>query len=202
MGHAGQTAASPAFVMALYHTCTAVSTTSTLSALAVTHPALLCRTEQGLALKDLSFTWGFTGPKRQVPTSVVQRLPMSQCHQHLGQCEPGPHKWLIPTRKMWTKQPPWSPTHTPWWLADISAMAFCVNFHGSYQKYVEFLQQASLCASRWEQDSIKPLMQALARDSLSITSRCACWAADSSSSTKLKREKAELDWAFVFTSVL
>lgn len=78
MGDAGQSAASPAFVMALHYTCIAISTMSTLSAMAVTHPVLLCRTEQGLALKDLSFTWGFTGPKSQVPTSVVQRLPTSR----------------------------------------------------------------------------------------------------------------------------
>lgn len=50
-------------------------------------------------------------------------------------------------------------------------MAFCLSFHGLYQKYVESFQQASLCASRREQDSNKVvrLIQALARDSFLVS---------------------------------
>lgn len=50
-------------------------------------------------------------------------------------------------------------------------MAFCPNFHGLYQKYVEFFQYSSLCASRTEQDSNKVAqsVQALARDSFLVS---------------------------------
>lgn len=57
-----------AFVMAICCVCTEVyhNINTVSKAPTVTHPLLLCRIEQSLPLRDLSFIWGFTGPRRSL----------------------------------------------------------------------------------------------------------------------------------------
>lgn len=70
------------------HDSMVVITASALAggqALPAPYPMLLCRTDQNLPVRSAS-ELGFTGPRRQVPTFVVQTLSLSlRCYQHLGQ---------------------------------------------------------------------------------------------------------------------
>lgn len=134
---------------------------------------LLCRTEPSLALRDLSFTWSFPGPRRQVPLCGAEVVLALRCHQHLGQCEPGPTRGscCCPRAKHSQKHAcahPLTPCDS---LGTPRLWLFAQIFVVSTRNCWTFPVGQSLCASRREQVPNKTvqLMPALAKTSFLVS---------------------------------
>lgn len=141
--------------------CTEAIAVLILLALTATYPMLLRRIEQSPALRDMSVIWGFIAPRRQVSTCTMQRLSIPlRCHQHLGQCELGPDSGTKQNAIKLVSVVTHTYSTTPPQPRDISAMAFCLNFHSLDQKYTRFFhmhpEENRMPIKQWHQCKLLP----------------------------------------------